>query len=200
LQLLPSLNQPGGPEVRWTTMARTAYGRLFKAVDHPSSDEGGPATIPEPTDEAVKPTAPKEDGPAQLEAAHQTRPLRFAFAPDIRALVDPSPASLVSPATLASARPWLATRQDKGREKVLADESLCRVAQLPGTDTHALHEGAISIACVPPPLLAFALSFCRTPPLTLLSVPAFAARSGAALSQQQCRQAFRRRGAPGSCN
>lgn len=79
-------------------MARTSYGRLFKAIDQPKSDEGGPAAIPEPTDETIKApaAATKEDGLAKLEAAHRSTPLRFAFAPDIRALVDPSPASLVS--------------------------------------------------------------------------------------------------------
>lgn len=126
-------------------MARTAYGRLFKAIDQPKTDEGGPAAIPESTDETDKSQASgeKENGPAQLEAAHQSTPLRFAFAPDIRALVDPSPASLVSSGALERAQQKLL-----GTVGSALTQHFSLVPQLPGTDTHALHEGAISVACV----------------------------------------------------
>lgn len=93
--LMPEINKNGGPEVRWTTMARTAYGRLFLPIEQPEEevDDGGPATIAEPTDETIR---PKGESRIDPKAVQRTTPLRFKFAPDIGPLVDPSPASLVS--------------------------------------------------------------------------------------------------------
>ena len=149
VQLLPTLTQAGGPEVRWTTMARTAYGRLFKAIDRPETDKGGPAAIPESTGEPAAPQPTTQDGPAQLEAVHQSIPLRFAFAPDIRALVDPSPASLVSRcATRPDPPAWSGPQTGRNTAVLTRVPSPSLPLQLPGTDTHALHDGAISVAYV----------------------------------------------------
>ncbi|KAK4703582.1 hypothetical protein P7C70_g2635, partial [Phenoliferia sp. Uapishka_3] len=107
--ILPTMIQPGGPYVQWTTMARTQYSRLFKSVstNSPSStfDTGGPSAIPENLDEHTSlPQTP------QIQSQHLEVPLAFVFSPDIGQLINPTPESLES-----------------------------------GTDTHALHEGAIAV-------------------------------------------------------
>lgn len=100
--LLPEINKPGGPDIQWTTMARTAYGRLFKSISAApveQTDEGGPAAIPEIKDESIMPVDAAEGEaapPAKVAVAHRKAPLLFSFSPDISALVDPSPASMVS--------------------------------------------------------------------------------------------------------
>ncbi|GAA6047348.1 hypothetical protein JCM3770_001900 [Rhodotorula araucariae] len=117
IPLLPSIVD--APEVRWTTMAHTAYGRLFKSTPHPDSvsaaqpDEGGPAAEPEPqTDEGQR----AGDGGAEDMAAvrvrdeHTREKLHFVFAPDISALINPKMEDLVE-----------------------------------GTDKHAIHSGAASV-------------------------------------------------------
>lgn len=85
--------QEGGPEVQWTTMARTQYQRLFKSVRAapPATLDGGPASIPEPTDENK--SIPTD--PMQVVDRHHAQPLAFVFAPDIGSLINPTPATLV---------------------------------------------------------------------------------------------------------
>lgn len=98
-QLLPSMLTPEGPEVQWTTMARTQYQRLFKSIgEAPKSfdDAGGPAAIPEYEDEKkVLPKEPEENDELQLQDEHHERHLKFVFAPDVSALTNPTPESLV---------------------------------------------------------------------------------------------------------
>lgn len=96
-QLMPSILSD--VEIQWTTMATTSYQRLFKSISKaptPAKDTGGPAAIPQDEDESavVKPENDEEDC-LKLHDEHMSRPLRFVFAPEIGALVNPTPASLV---------------------------------------------------------------------------------------------------------
>ncbi|GAA5995009.1 5'/3'-nucleotidase SurE [Rhodotorula paludigena] len=118
--LLPEI--VSAPEVRWTSMARTNYGRLFKSTPHPDSaasqNKGGPAAVAEPQDAAAAASSSSaaEAGDAQgsellgVKDEHKSEKLHFVFAPDISALVSPKMEDLVE-----------------------------------GTDKHAIHTGAISV-------------------------------------------------------
>ncbi|BGP44781.1 hypothetical protein JCM10450v2_000595 [Rhodotorula kratochvilovae] len=115
--LLPDIVER--PEVRWTTMARTAYGRLFKSTPHPDSasaapqpDEGGPAAEPEPQSADGRSTgdAGAEEVVVRVKEEHTREKLHFVFAPDLGALVNPKMEDLVE-----------------------------------GTDKHAIHSGAVSV-------------------------------------------------------
>ncbi|KAM0756167.1 sure-like protein [Meredithblackwellia eburnea MCA 4105] len=118
--ILPSVLAPGGPEIQWTTMARTQYQRLFKSIakapeakpafSGDGEDDGGPAAIPENPDETVRVPQDKEGDCVRFRDEHNTRPLKFIFSPDIGPLVNPNENSLVE-----------------------------------GTDSHTLHSGAISV-------------------------------------------------------
>ncbi|GAA5980614.1 hypothetical protein JCM10908_001708 [Rhodotorula pacifica] len=81
------------PEIRWTTMARTAYGRLFKSTPHPdttgaSTDSGGPAAIAEPR-EAPSTIQGEGDENLLVSEEHWKEKLHFVFAPDLSSLVNP---------------------------------------------------------------------------------------------------------------
>lgn len=99
------------PEVRWTTMARTSYGRLFKSTPHPDTtgaavDAGGPAAIAEPK-EATPAAADSGEGDESLLVSeeHWKEKLHFVFAPDLSSLVNPRKEDLVSRRLLAGPRP-----------------------------------------------------------------------------------------------
>ncbi|GAA5914782.1 hypothetical protein JCM8208_005700 [Rhodotorula glutinis] len=107
--LLPSIKK--SPEVRWTTMAQTAYGRLFKSTPHPDStsaaasaevNKGGPAAVAVPQGDDVKPTSGDESSTSardkdelRLKDEHHKEKLHFVFAPDLGALINPRPEDLV---------------------------------------------------------------------------------------------------------
>ncbi|GAA5876338.1 hypothetical protein JCM3774_003727 [Rhodotorula dairenensis] len=104
------------PEVRWTTMARTSYGRLFKSTPHPDTtgdavDAGGPAAIAEPKEGTATASGSGEgDESLLVSEEHWKDKLHFVFAPDLSSLVNP-------------------------RKEDLEE----------GTDKHTLHDGAISV-------------------------------------------------------
>ncbi|GAA5849970.1 hypothetical protein JCM8547_000967 [Rhodosporidiobolus lusitaniae] len=125
--LLPNI--VSSPSVRWTTMAKTGYGALFKSkspsefaefapgdTSTPTPNKGGPAAVPEPekpTKEQERPSEAVLEKGVGVKEEHKSQKLSFKFAPDLTALVNPDPNSLVE-----------------------------------GTDKHALHSGAISIVPV----------------------------------------------------
>ncbi|GAA5953515.1 hypothetical protein JCM8115_000548 [Rhodotorula mucilaginosa] len=81
------------PEVRWTTMANTSYGRLFKSTPHPdttsaATDSGGPAAIAEPK-QASEQASGEGDENLLVSEQHWKEKLHFAFAPDLSSLVNP---------------------------------------------------------------------------------------------------------------
>ena len=102
LQLQPEIMDPAGATVEWTTLSRTQYGRLFKSISKPPPpvvDPAGPAAIPESIDENAR-LPEQSEGEKDAEemrviASHETAPLKFAFAPDIAALINPTSNSLV---------------------------------------------------------------------------------------------------------
>lgn len=117
-QLMPTMLAEGGPEVHWTSMARTNYQRLFKCASFllllplnvadalppaiskapaPLPDKGGPSAIPEPVDETTTLPAEPEEDVMQLMEEHRTRPLKYVFAPDISSLINPTQSTLVRP-------------------------------------------------------------------------------------------------------
>ncbi|GAA5835188.1 hypothetical protein JCM11251_006639 [Rhodosporidiobolus azoricus] len=113
--LLPEI--VSNPTVQFTTMAKTAYGALFRSTSAtnsslPSTNQGGPAAVPEPTVDGGKVAEDEGTGDEAVlvREEHYSQPLRFKFAPDLRTLVNPNPADLVD-----------------------------------GTDKHAIHNGVISI-------------------------------------------------------
>lgn len=91
------------PEVRWTTMAKTSYGRLFKSTPHPdgsssaAADVGGPAAIAEPKDAGAKVDGDGNGGDENLLVSeeHWREKLHFTFAPDLTSLVNPRKEDLV---------------------------------------------------------------------------------------------------------
>ncbi|GAA6001781.1 hypothetical protein JCM10207_002317 [Rhodosporidiobolus poonsookiae] len=117
------------PQVRWTSMAQTRYGRLFKSstessgaatpnglrAQQASSANGGPAAVPEPKDASEVPPKKAGEGDEDLlvRDEHYERELHFKFEPDIRALVNPNPDELVE-----------------------------------GTDKHCIHSGIVSVTPV----------------------------------------------------
>ncbi|GAA5892675.1 hypothetical protein JCM5296_003994 [Sporobolomyces johnsonii] len=90
--LMPSILDK--PEVHWTTMAHTRYGRLFKSISEPASssaaDQGGPAAIPEPDESSIKNVCDGDED-LMVKDEHLSQKLHFAFAPDIHHLVNPRP-------------------------------------------------------------------------------------------------------------
>lgn len=110
---MPTMIQPGGPEVHWTHMARTNYQRLFKSVSKAPSltDVGGPSAIPETVSE-TKVTDVTADIP-ELASEHATRPLKYVFSPDIGSLINPSPSTLVRHYSLARCEDWLLTEDGR---------------------------------------------------------------------------------------
>lgn len=145
-QLLPEI--VSAPEVRWTSMARTNYGRLFKSTPHPDSaasqNKGGPAAVAEPQSAAASasPSSAADGGNAQgsellgVKDEHKSEKLHFVFAPDIGALVNPKMEDLVRFAPDPPLLPHACT----------ADMGCCwRLLQVEGTDKHAIHTGAISV-------------------------------------------------------
>lgn len=93
---MPSILEPS-PEIQWTTMAPTSYHRLFKSISEapaPQKDEGGPAAIAQDEDENATVKEVEEDC-LKMHEEHLSRPLKFVFAPEIGALVNPTPSSLV---------------------------------------------------------------------------------------------------------
>ncbi|GAA5922345.1 5'/3'-nucleotidase SurE [Sporobolomyces koalae] len=98
--LMPSLLDK--PEVHWTTMAVTGYGRLFKSLNstkppNDSVDDAGPAAIPEPRTSAENNSVNGEhqgDENLLLNAEHYSNPLAFCFAPDISHLVNPDTSTM----------------------------------------------------------------------------------------------------------
>ncbi|GAA5904316.1 hypothetical protein JCM6882_003194 [Rhodosporidiobolus microsporus] len=94
------------PRVQWTTMAQTGYGALFRPTTDPTpfstGDQSGPAAVPEPTGDdddearaAKKQKVESGDEALLVKEEHSSQPLRFKFAPDLSALVNPNPADLV---------------------------------------------------------------------------------------------------------
>ena len=87
------------PEVRWTTMANTSYGRLFKSTPHPATtsaatDSGGPAAIAEPKQASAQ-LSGEGDENLLVSEQHWKEKLHFAFAPDLSSLVNPRKEDLV---------------------------------------------------------------------------------------------------------
>ncbi|GAA5976820.1 hypothetical protein JCM11641_000880 [Rhodosporidiobolus odoratus] len=109
------------PKVRWTTMAQSGYGALFRSTSFNTSppsgqaQDGGPAAVPEPVGEGESggKVEPKEDEQLMVKEEHYEQELRFNFAPDLSALVNPNMADLVE-----------------------------------GTDIHALHHAYMSVTPV----------------------------------------------------
>lgn len=91
--LMPKIMREGGAIVEWTSQARTGYGRLFKSVAEKGVvDPAGPAAIPEPINETVRVDYNGEENQLRVIKEHETKPLKFAFGPNL--------SSLLSPATL----------------------------------------------------------------------------------------------------
>ncbi|GAA5838314.1 hypothetical protein JCM5353_006847 [Sporobolomyces roseus] len=93
--LMPSILE--NPEVHWTSMAVTGYGRLFKSLNGsaPKVDDSGPASIPEPkSSSSVKDTS-EGDESLLVKEEHYSQPLAFGFAPDITHLVNPDLKNMV---------------------------------------------------------------------------------------------------------
>lgn len=93
------------PEVRWTTMANTSYGRLFKSTPHPdttsaATDSGGPAAIAEPK-QASEQASGEGDENLLVSEQHWKEKLHFAFAPDLSSLVNPRKEDLVGSLVLS---------------------------------------------------------------------------------------------------
>ncbi|BGP67337.1 hypothetical protein NBRC10513v2_000655 [Rhodotorula toruloides] len=95
--LLPDI--VSSPEVRWTTMARTSYGRLFKSTPHPESaaseEKGGPAAVAEPKQENGATDQGEGSESLMVRDEHWKERLHFVFAPDLSALVNPKMDDLV---------------------------------------------------------------------------------------------------------
>ncbi|BGP21742.1 hypothetical protein JCM10295v2_000617 [Rhodotorula toruloides] len=95
--LLPDI--VSSPEVRWTTMARTSYGRLFQSTPHPESaaseEKGGPAAVAEPKQENGTTGQADEGERLMVRDEHWNERLHFVFAPDLSALVNPKMDDLV---------------------------------------------------------------------------------------------------------
>ncbi len=98
LQLMPEIISR--PEVRWTTMANTSYGRLFRSTPHPdttsaATDSGGPAAIAEPKQASAQASGEGDEN-LLVSEQHWKEKLHFAFAPDLSSLVNPRKEDLVS--------------------------------------------------------------------------------------------------------
>lgn len=80
-------------------MATTSYQRLFKSISGTpattaTKDAGGPAAIPQSEDGMA--TVESTEDVLSLQEEHFSAPLKFVFAPEIGALVNPTPSTLVS--------------------------------------------------------------------------------------------------------
>lgn len=117
--LMPTILE--NPQIHWTSMAVTGYGRLFKSLNSVSTapsavDDSGPASIPEPTGAVESVTENGDSGSDEsllVKPEHWSQPLAFGFAPDITHLINPNA---------------------KGMK--------------PGEDRTTLHEGGISVTPV----------------------------------------------------
>ncbi|GAA5949640.1 hypothetical protein JCM3765_002737 [Sporobolomyces pararoseus] len=88
--LMPTILK--NPQVHWTSMAVTAYGRLFKSLNSappPSVDDSGPASIPEPTTTTTTNGDSDPDESLLVNPEHYSQPLAFSFSPDITHLINP---------------------------------------------------------------------------------------------------------------
>ncbi|CEQ38966.1 SPOSA6832_00437, partial [Sporobolomyces salmonicolor] len=135
--LMPSILDK--PEVHWTTMAHTRYGRLFKSISEPASssaDQGGPAAIPEPDESSINNVCDGDEN-LMVKDEHLSQKLHFAFAPDIDHLVNPRPEDMVR------SRLFLMFISHSS-----ASITLFPIQQEEGEDRTSLHYGGVSVTPV----------------------------------------------------
>ncbi|GAA5870075.1 hypothetical protein JCM16303_001888 [Sporobolomyces ruberrimus] len=131
--LMPSIVE--NPQVHWTSMAVTGYGRLFKSLNSsapPQVDDSGPASIPEPSSKeggSSSTDSPNEgDENLLVKPEHYEQPLSFGFAPDISHLINPN-----------------ATDMKKGEDRTALHEGCVSVTPIRAAFAEAKPPGGIPV-------------------------------------------------------